>query len=125
MSATKLYCDDEITPNQHDELTLFLWCEELSRKISLLDINDLDIDDVLHGCFSYCIDNIHTNTYIQNILEDDTLPKYDRTAVCFELINEKEGSSQVSSIVSESKSGYADKPPFKPPPPKEGNEEKE
>ncbi|KAK1612832.1 hypothetical protein QYE76_036505 [Lolium multiflorum] len=47
------------------------------------------------------------------------------TAVCFELINEKEESSQVSSIVSESKSGYADKPPFKPLPPKEGNKEKE
>jgi hypothetical protein len=91
----------------------------------LLNINDLDIDDVLHGCLSYCIDISHTNTYIQNILEDDTLPKYDRTAVCFQLINEKEGSSQVSSIVSESKSGYADKPPFKPLPPKEGNEEKE
>src|SRR5215218_6396226 len=125
MSAANLYCDDEIIPNQHDELTLFLKCEELSRKISLLNINDLDIDDVLHGCLSYCIDNSHTNTYIQNILEDDTLPKYDRTAVCFQLINEKEGSSQVSSIVSKSKSGYADKPPFKPLPPKEGNEEKE
>ena len=45
--------------------------------------------------------------------------------MCFQLINEKEGSSQVSSIVSESKSGYADKPPFKPFPPKEGNKEKE
>src|SRR5215203_1957487 len=125
MSAANLYCDYEITPNQHYELTLFLWCEELSRKISLLHMSDLDIDDVLHGCFSYCIDKSHTNTYIQNILEDDTLPKYDRTAVCFQLINEKEGSSQVSSIVSKRKSGYADKPPFKPLPPKEGNEEKE
>src|SRR5215218_3059464 len=125
ISAANLYCDDEIIPNQHDELTLFLGCEELSRKISLLQISDLDIDDVLHGCFSYCINNSHTNTYIQNILEDDTLPKYDRTAVCFQLINEKEGSSQVSSIVSKSKSGYADKPPFKPLPPKEGNEKKE
>jgi hypothetical protein len=45
--------------------------------------------------------------------------------VCFQLINEKKGSSQVSSIVSKSKSGYADKPPFKPLPPKEVNEEKE
>ncbi|KAK1667978.1 hypothetical protein QYE76_056137 [Lolium multiflorum] len=45
--------------------------------------------------------------------------------VCFELINEKEESSQVSSIVSGNKSGYVEKPPFKPLPPKEGNEEKE
>jgi hypothetical protein len=57
MSDANLYCDDEIIPSQHDELTLFLKCEELSRKISLLDINDLDIDDVLHGCLSYCINN--------------------------------------------------------------------
>ena len=85
----------------------------------------LDINSVLHGCLSYCINNCHTNTYIQNILEDDTLPKYDRTAVCFELINVKEESSQVSSIVSGNKSGYVEKPPFKPLPPKEGNEEKE
>ncbi|KAK1642522.1 hypothetical protein QYE76_060327 [Lolium multiflorum] len=46
------------------------------------------------------------------------------TAVCFELINEKEESSQVSSIVSGNKSGYMEKLPFKPLPPKGGNEEK-
>jgi hypothetical protein len=28
-----------ITPNQHDELTLFLGCEELSRKTSLVDMS--------------------------------------------------------------------------------------
>ena len=32
MSTASLYCDNMITPNQHDELTLFLGCEELSRK---------------------------------------------------------------------------------------------
>jgi hypothetical protein len=32
MSTASLYCDDMTTPNQHDELTLFLGCEELSRK---------------------------------------------------------------------------------------------
>ena len=75
MSAANLYCDDEITPNQHDELTLFLECGELLRKTSLVDMSALDINSVLHGCLSYCIDNCHTNTYIQNIIEDDTLPK--------------------------------------------------
>jgi hypothetical protein len=34
MSTASLYCDHKITPNQHDELTLFLGCEELSRKTS-------------------------------------------------------------------------------------------
>jgi hypothetical protein len=29
-----------ITPNQHDELTSFLGCEELSRKTSLVDMSD-------------------------------------------------------------------------------------
>jgi hypothetical protein len=37
MSTASLYCDDKITPNQHDELTLVLGCEELSRKTSLVD----------------------------------------------------------------------------------------
>jgi hypothetical protein len=32
-SIASLYCDDKTTLNQHDELTLFLGCEELSRKI--------------------------------------------------------------------------------------------
>ena len=35
ISTASLYCDDLITPNQHDELTLFLGCEELSRKTPL------------------------------------------------------------------------------------------
>jgi hypothetical protein len=39
MSTASLYCDDKITLNQHDELTLFLGCEELSRKTSLVDMS--------------------------------------------------------------------------------------
>jgi hypothetical protein len=41
MSTARLYCDDRITLNQHDELTLFLGCEELSRKTSLVDMSAL------------------------------------------------------------------------------------
>ena len=106
-----------ITPNQHDELTLFLGCEELSRKTSLLDMSDLDMNSVLHGCYLYCVNNCHSNTYIHNIIKDGTLPKYDRTNMCFDLINEREKSSQVSSIVSNNKPGYVEKLPFKPLPP--------
>jgi hypothetical protein len=36
MSTASLYYDDKITLNQHDEPTLFLRCEELSRKTFLL-----------------------------------------------------------------------------------------
>ena len=57
MSTSSLYCDNMITPNQHDELTLFLECEELLRKTSLVDMSALDINSVLHGCLSYCINN--------------------------------------------------------------------
>jgi hypothetical protein len=39
MSTASLYCDDKITPNQYDELTLFLGCEELPRKTSLVDMS--------------------------------------------------------------------------------------
>jgi hypothetical protein len=41
MSTTSLYCDDKITLNQHDEFTLLLGCEELSRKTSLVDMSIL------------------------------------------------------------------------------------
>ena len=64
------------------------------------------------------------NTYIQNIIKDDALPNYDRTNMCFALINEREESSQVSSIVSNNKPGYVEKLPFKPLPPKEGKKKK-
>jgi hypothetical protein len=120
MSTASLYCDDMITPNQHDGLTLFLGCEELSRKTSLVDMSAFNINSILHGCHLYCVDNCHTNTYIQNVIKDDALPKYGRTNMCFILINKKEESSKVSSIVSVNKPGYVEKLPFKPLPPKEG-----
>ena len=70
------------------------------------------MNSVLHGCHLYCVDNFHTNTYIQNSINDEILPKYDRTNMCFVLINEKEESSKVSSIVSNNKLGYIEKLPF-------------
>jgi hypothetical protein len=100
-----------ITPNQHDELTLFLGCEELSRKTSLVDMSAFNINSILHGCHLYCVKDCFANTYIQNIVKDDTLPKYDRTNMCFVLINEKQESSKVSSI---NKPEYVEKLPFKP-----------
>ena len=124
MNTSSFYCDDRITPNQHDELTLFLGCEELSGKTSLLDMSALDMNGALHGCHLYCVDNCHANTYIQNSIKDGTLPKYDRANMCFTLINEREKSTQVSSIVSKNKPGYVEKLPFKPLPPKEGKKKK-
>jgi hypothetical protein len=44
--------------------------------------------------------------------------------MCFVLINEKEESSKVSSIVSVNKPGYVEKLPFKPLPPKEKKKKK-
>jgi hypothetical protein len=44
--------------------------------------------------------------------------------MCFVLINEKEESSKVSSIISINKPGYVEKLPFKPLPPKEGKKKK-
>jgi hypothetical protein len=97
-----------------------LGCEELSRKTSLVDMSAFDINSILHGCHLYCVNDCHANTYIQNVIKDDALPKYDRTNMCFVLINGKEESSKVSSIVSVNKPGYVEKLPFKPLPPKEG-----
>jgi hypothetical protein len=119
MSTASLYCDDKITLNQHDELTFILGCEELSRKNSLVDMSAFDTISILRGCYLYCVKDYLGNTYIQNIIKYDALPKYDMTNMCFVLINEKEESSKVSSIVSVDKPGYVEKLPFKHLPPKE------
>jgi hypothetical protein len=95
MSTASLYYDDKITPNQHDEFTLFLGCEELSRKTSLVDMSAFDINSILHGCHLYCVKDCRANTYIQNVIKEDALPKYDRFDMCFVLINKKEESSKV------------------------------
>ena len=44
--------------------------------------------------------------------------------MCFVLINDRDESSQVSSIVSNNKPGYVEKLHFKPLPPKEGKKKK-
>jgi hypothetical protein len=73
-----------------------------------------DMNSILHGCHLYCVDNCHANTYIQNVIKDEALPNYDRTNMWFVLINEKEESSKVSSIISINKPGYVEKLRFKP-----------
>jgi hypothetical protein len=69
MSTASLYCDDKITLNQHDDLTLFLGCEELSRKNSLVDMSAFDTISILRGCHLYCVKDCRTNTYIQNVIK--------------------------------------------------------
>jgi hypothetical protein len=114
MSIANLYCDDKITLNQHDELTLFLECEEISRNTSLIDMSDSDINSTLCGCHLYCAKDCLANSYIQNLIKHDVLPSYDRTHRCFYLINREEESFKVSSIVSVSKPDYVEKMPFPP-----------
>jgi hypothetical protein len=118
MSTASLYCDDKITLNQHDELTLFLGCEKLSRKTSLVDMSVFKNISILQGCRLYCVKDFLANTYIQNVIKHDVLPSYDRTNRCFHLINREEESSKVSSVVSVIKPDYVEKMPFKPLPPK-------
>jgi hypothetical protein len=104
---------------------LYFWeCEELSRKSSLVDMSAFDMNSFLQCCHLYYVDNCHANTYIQNIIKDETLQKYDRTNMCFVLINGKEESSKVSSIISVNKLGYVEKLPFKPLPLKEGKKKR-
>jgi hypothetical protein len=114
MSTASSYCDDKITLNQYDELTLFLACEEISRKLSLVVMNDVDINSTLRGCHLYCAKDYLANFYIQNLIKHDVLPSYDRTHRCFYLINREEESSKVSSVVPVSKPDYVEKMPFPP-----------
>jgi hypothetical protein len=86
-----------------------LGCEELSRKTSLVDISALKNISILQGCRLYCLKDCLTNTYIQNVIKLDVLPSYDRTNICFHLLNREEESSKVSSVVSVSKSDYVEK----------------
>jgi hypothetical protein len=79
---------------------------------------------ILHGCYLYCVKDCCANTYIQNVIKEDALPKYDRSDMCFILINKKEESSKVSSIISVNKLDYVEKLPFKPLPPKEKKRKK-
>jgi hypothetical protein len=65
------------------------------------------------------------NTYIQNVIKENALPKFDRDDFCFYLINKKEEPSKVSSVVSVNKPpDYVKKLPFKPLPPKEESKKK-
>src|SRR3954453_11588889 len=111
-----------IHPDLYDELELFFGCEELSRKTSLLDMSSFDTNSILHGCHLHCVDKSRSNPYLEKIIKDVPLPKYERTDTFFNLINEREESSQVSSIVS--KPGYVVELPFLPLPPKEGKKKK-
>jgi hypothetical protein len=111
MSTAILYCDDKITLNQHDELTLFLGYEDLSRKTYLVDMSVFKNISILRGCRLYCVKDCRANTYIQNVIKHDVLPSYDRTNICFHLINKEEKSFKVSSVVSVSKPDYVEKMP--------------
>jgi hypothetical protein len=85
----------------------------------------LDINSILRGCHLYCVKDCLANTYIQNVIKEDALPKFDRDDFCFYLINKKEESSKVSSIISVNKPpDYVEKLPFKPLPPKEESKKK-
>jgi hypothetical protein len=99
-------------------LLCFWGCEEISRKTSLVDMSVFDINSTLRGCHLYCVKDCLANTYIQNIIKHDVLPSYDMTDRCFYLINRKEESSKVSSVVSVSKPDYVEKMSFKSLPPK-------
>jgi hypothetical protein len=105
---------------------LYFWgCEELSRKTSLVDMSAFDTISILRGCHLYCVKDCRANTYIQNVIKEDALPNYDRSDLFFYLINKKEESSKVSSVISVNKPNYVEKLPFKPLPPKEEEEEEE
>ena len=77
------------------------------------------MNSILSGCHLHCVDKSHSNPYIEKIIKDVPLPKYERTYTCFTLINEREESSQVSSIVSNNEPGHVEKLSFKPLPPKD------
>jgi hypothetical protein len=105
---------------------LYFWgVKSYLERLFLVDMSALDIKSILHGCHLYCVKDCLTNTYIQNVIKEDALPKFDRDDFCFYLINKKEESSKVSSVISVNKPpDYVEKLPFKPLPPKEVKKKK-
>jgi hypothetical protein len=63
----------------------------------LVDMSAFNNISILHGCHLYCVKDCRANTYIQNVIKEDALPKYGRSDLCFNLINKKEESSKPSS----------------------------
>ena len=61
----------------------YFWGVKSYRETSLVDISAFDINSILRGCHLYCVDNFHANTYIQNIIKEETLPEYDMINMCF------------------------------------------
>jgi hypothetical protein len=90
----------------------------------LVDVSAFDTISILRGCHLYCVKDCRANTYIQNVIKEDALPNYEKSDLCFYLINKKEESSKVSSVVSVNKPDYVEKLPFKPLPPKEVKKKK-
>src|SRR4051812_16174940 len=80
-------------------------------------MSSFDMNSILQGCHLHCVDKSHSNPYLEKNIKYVPLPKYERNDTCFTLINEREESSQVSSIVS--KPGNVVELPFMLLPPKE------
>ena len=51
------FCDEIVTNNLYDELAIFLGCEGLSEKTSLLDMSAFGINNTLRECHLYCVVN--------------------------------------------------------------------
>src|SRR4051794_23323185 len=63
-TISSFFDDSMIHPDLYDELELFLGCEELSRKTSLLDMSSFDMNIILQGCRLHCVDKSHNNPYL-------------------------------------------------------------
>src|SRR3954452_15867728 len=73
-----LFDDSMIHADLYDEFELFLGCEELSRKTSLLDMSSFDMNSILQGFHLHCVDKSRSNPYLEKNRKDISLPKYER-----------------------------------------------
>ena len=62
------YCNDMITINLYNELSLFLACEELTHKNSWFEIFILTdtIENHPREAYKFCVVNCNENAYIAN-----------------------------------------------------------
>ena len=95
------YCDDMITLEHYNELTLFLGYEEVANRNNWIEVlipsKTLELD--LREIYMYCAVNCNENVYLANYIKTGKPMEYEENT------NERENISQYPPIVSHDESG--------------------
>ena len=104
------YCDDMITLEHYNELTLFLGYEEVANRNNWIEVlipsKTFELD--LREIYMYCAVNCNENVYLANYIKTEKPIEYEENT------NEREKISQYPPIVSHDESGDEEELPTQP-----------